>query len=184
MRDDGTVPVLAIESDERLTLGQTQFRLIRHDHLQPSRASPLGSQQCPHSQTLPTTDEDAPARAWCGYGPLLHACAPYSQAHRPLGDAAVEGGDQDSEAEHAVVRPVSCRQDSKTTHRCPCRSHRPPTPSAGPGRASASCKNTPRSASTLAWSRAARKRLSVERAGNWLRPNKAMNGVANGSRRS
>src|SRR5712692_3922728 len=40
MRDDGTVPVLAIESDERLTLGQTQFRLICHDHLQPSPQLP------------------------------------------------------------------------------------------------------------------------------------------------
>src|SRR5713226_2189469 len=150
VRDDGSIPVLAIESDEGLTSGQAQLRLIRRDHLQPSRASPLDSQHCPHSQTLPTTDGYGPVTASYECEPPLHACAPCSQVHRPVANVAVEEVDQDSGAEHAVVRPVSCRQDSKTTHRCPCRSHKPPTPSTDPGRASASCKNTLRSASTLA----------------------------------
>ncbi len=38
--------------------------------------------------------------------------------------------------------------------------------------------------STQGRSSAARKRLSVERCGKWLRPNKAMNGAANGRRHS
>src|SRR5438132_11036661 len=53
-----------------------------------------------------TTDGYGPARAWCGYVPLPHACAPCSQAHRPVANVAVEGATQDLEAAHAVVRPV------------------------------------------------------------------------------
>src|SRR5437764_6605914 len=42
-----------------------------------------------------TTDGYGPARAWCGYVPLPHACAPCSQAHRPVANVAVEGATQD-----------------------------------------------------------------------------------------
>src|SRR5258708_4027461 len=38
--DDGSISVLAIESDEGLTSGQAQLRLIRRDHLQSSQQLP------------------------------------------------------------------------------------------------------------------------------------------------
>ena len=67
----------------------------------------------------------------------------------------------------------------------PCRSHNPPGFSPfSRGRASRSSRNSVRKASTGARSSAARKRESVERAGNRSRPNRAMNALANGCKRS
>ena len=184
IRDDGSVAVLAIEADKGLIARQAQLGLIGHDHLQSSEQLPavVGiARIAKRSQPLMGMGlQERGPRA--NHFPTL---APrVARRTRPLATAAVARANPDPEAAHAVVRPVGCRPDRRPPIVALADPTDLPRPAAGPGRASASCKNTPRSASTLAWSRAARKRLSVERAGNWLRPNKAMNGVANGCRRS
>src|SRR6266566_5444470 len=73
---------------------------------------------------------------------------------------------------------------SKTTQVFPARSTRPPVcfslESVGRGRLSRSSRKSVRRASTGSGVNAAKKRESVERAGNWSRSNKAMNGPAKG----